>query len=171
MKGHDPDRTALVEGSSLGPLADILHAARRAFGEGRDPVRPTFLVRYMTGSGGVAFAQAHGVQGTVSRPPWERVRSIPSFHAARSPCESGRARPAPHSFWPRVSVVAAQRCSSRSFRESAEGGVRGAFAPRCHTPSLFSSSGRIPGHERRHARAAHPVRSLDARKPRPGSGP
>jgi len=61
----DPDRTALVEGSSLGPLADILHAARRAFGEGRDPVRPTFLVRYMTGSGGVAFAQSHGVQGTV----------------------------------------------------------------------------------------------------------
>jgi 3-oxoacyl-[acyl-carrier-protein] synthase II len=67
LEKEPPDllRAALVEGSSLGPLADILETATRAFGEGSAPVHPTFLVRHMTGSGGVAFAQAHRLQGDV----------------------------------------------------------------------------------------------------------
>lgn len=57
-------RYAVFEGSSLGPLADLLteHEQRR-----RSPAaaRPSRLIRYMTGAGGAALAQLHDVRGPV----------------------------------------------------------------------------------------------------------
>ena len=61
--GHfDPRRCGVLEGSSLGALADLLteHAER-----GKSAARPSRLVRYMPGAGGAAFAQLHGVRGPV----------------------------------------------------------------------------------------------------------
>ncbi len=60
--GHfDPRRCGVLEGSSLGALADLLteHA------EVKRSARPSRLVRYMPGAGGAAFAQLHGVRGPV----------------------------------------------------------------------------------------------------------
>ncbi|NJD09906.1 MAG: hypothetical protein FIB01_05485 [Gemmatimonadetes bacterium] len=58
---EDADRFALLEGSSLGPLPDAIEAMRSTA-----RVRPTDLLRFMAGSGGVHFAQRHGIEGTVS---------------------------------------------------------------------------------------------------------
>jgi len=61
--GHfDPRRCGVLEGSSLGPLADLLteHAEQR-----ETAPRPSRLVRYMPGAGGAALAQLHGVRGPV----------------------------------------------------------------------------------------------------------
>jgi 3-oxoacyl-[acyl-carrier-protein] synthase II len=61
--GHfDPRRCGVLEGSSLGALADLLteHAE-----QGRSAARPSRLVRYMPGAGGAAFAQLHRVSGPV----------------------------------------------------------------------------------------------------------
>jgi 3-oxoacyl-[acyl-carrier-protein] synthase II len=61
--GHfDPRRCGVLEGSSLGALADLLteHAL-----SGGSAARPSRLVRYMPGAGGAAFAQLHGVRGPV----------------------------------------------------------------------------------------------------------
>jgi 3-oxoacyl-(acyl-carrier-protein) synthase len=51
---------ALTEGSSLGPLPDALDAMRCA-----RKARPGDLMRFMPGAGGAAFAQAHGITGSV----------------------------------------------------------------------------------------------------------
>ena len=62
----DLARCAVLEGSSLGPLADLLddHSAQlSSSGHGR-PL-PSRVVRYMTGAGGAAFAQLHQVRGPV----------------------------------------------------------------------------------------------------------
>ena len=62
----DPARCGVIEGSSLGPLADVLEALRAhvAAGEGA-ALRPTGLVRFMTGAGGAAVAHLHHLQGPV----------------------------------------------------------------------------------------------------------
>lgn len=61
-----PERTMLIEGSSLGPMADLLrwHEGRVTEAEPGLP-RPSVLVRFMTGAGGAALAQAHGIRGPV----------------------------------------------------------------------------------------------------------
>jgi 3-oxoacyl-(acyl-carrier-protein) synthase len=61
--GHfDPRRCGVLEGSSLGALADLLTELAE---QGRSAPRPSRLVRYMPGAGGAAFAQLHGVRGPV----------------------------------------------------------------------------------------------------------
>lgn len=59
----DPDRVALIEGSSLGPLADILAEHRRTMNAPADPIRPSRVIRFMTGSGGALMAQRHAIRG------------------------------------------------------------------------------------------------------------
>jgi 3-oxoacyl-[acyl-carrier-protein] synthase II len=62
----DLGRCGLIEGSCLGPLADVLRALRARVAEnGKAALRPTGLVRFMTGAGGAAFADRHGVLGPV----------------------------------------------------------------------------------------------------------
>lgn len=60
----DLKRCAVLEGSSLGPLADLLtdHREQMACPAA---ARPSRLVRYMSGAGGAALAQLHGVRGPV----------------------------------------------------------------------------------------------------------
>jgi 3-oxoacyl-(acyl-carrier-protein) synthase len=61
-----PARTAVIEGSSLGPLADILSChSRRVTAGDAEPVRPSSLVRFMAGAGGAAFAHAYCIHGPV----------------------------------------------------------------------------------------------------------
>ena len=61
-----PDRAGVIEGSSLGPLAGCLAAVReRVATADASPPRPTGLIRFMTGAGGAAFAQVHGLLGPV----------------------------------------------------------------------------------------------------------
>lgn len=54
------DRCAITEGSSLGPMSDLIDATRV-----RSKARPSALLRFMSGAGGAAFAQAHGIAGPV----------------------------------------------------------------------------------------------------------
>lgn len=78
----DPTRVAVIEGSSLGPMAAVLEARDAADGAGgapgvraagdrtagasRRPRRsPSLLVQLMTGAGGAAFAARHAVMGPV----------------------------------------------------------------------------------------------------------
>jgi 3-oxoacyl-[acyl-carrier-protein] synthase II len=60
--GFDARRCAVLEGSSLGPLADLLTEHTEQPGS---PARPSRLIRYMTGAGGAVFGQLHGVRGPV----------------------------------------------------------------------------------------------------------
>jgi 3-oxoacyl-[acyl-carrier-protein] synthase II len=62
----DFKRCAVLEGSSLGPLSDLLseHHARLA-SSSPDAARPSRLVRYMSGAGGAGLAQFHGMRGPV----------------------------------------------------------------------------------------------------------
>jgi 3-oxoacyl-[acyl-carrier-protein] synthase II len=62
--GTTPDRTGLIEGSSLGPLAASLESSASETSGRRRP-RATDIVRLMPGAGGAAFAQAHGIHGPV----------------------------------------------------------------------------------------------------------
>ena len=57
----DPRRCAVIEGSSLGPLADVLDTSRNR----TQPQRGSLLVRFMPGSGGAAFAHQKATRGTV----------------------------------------------------------------------------------------------------------
>jgi len=62
----DRRRAAVLEGSSVGPMADLLSSARRrALSVRPDPARPSDLVRQMLGAGGAAFAQEEGLEGAV----------------------------------------------------------------------------------------------------------
>ena len=60
----DLDRCGVIEGSSLGPLADVLDAVR-ADPDGGDP-HAAGLLRFMIGAGGTAFAQRQGIRGPVT---------------------------------------------------------------------------------------------------------
>ncbi|HUP01131.1 MAG TPA: beta-ketoacyl-[acyl-carrier-protein] synthase family protein [Gemmatimonadota bacterium] len=62
-----PDRCAVFEGSSLGPMAELLCVHRERLASSRSPApRPSDLVRFMPGAGGVALALRHGIEGPVS---------------------------------------------------------------------------------------------------------
>jgi 3-oxoacyl-[acyl-carrier-protein] synthase II len=62
----DGDRYAVIEGSSLGPLGDLL-SEHQAFLERGDksPPSPLTLIRYTPGAGGSLLAHEHGVHGPV----------------------------------------------------------------------------------------------------------
>jgi 3-oxoacyl-[acyl-carrier-protein] synthase II len=62
----DYDRFAVLEGSSLGPLADLLaeHTQQLKSSEHRGS-HPARLIRYMSGAGGAVFAQLHQIRGPV----------------------------------------------------------------------------------------------------------
>lgn len=69
LRAEEPERFALAEGSSLGPMADLLRRAeeredRRRSGEA-ERSRPSDVLRFMTGAGGAAFAQLHHLAGPV----------------------------------------------------------------------------------------------------------
>ncbi len=63
---EDGGNFALIEGSSLGSLADLLEE-HRGIVERRDarPPSPAALIRYMAGAGGAFLAQAHQIHGPV----------------------------------------------------------------------------------------------------------
>ena len=62
----DFKRCAVLEGSSLGPLADLLtEHSRQGTSRPADSARPSRLVRYMSGAGGASLAQLHGMRGPV----------------------------------------------------------------------------------------------------------
>ena len=58
----DPRRCAVVEGSSLGPLPEVMAAALEQPLGGRR-ARPTDVIRFMPGAGGATFAQRHAIEG------------------------------------------------------------------------------------------------------------
>ena len=58
------ERCGVIEGSSLGPMADLLVEHRAAMGRG-GATRAGNLVRFMSGMGGSAFAQGHELSGPV----------------------------------------------------------------------------------------------------------
>jgi 3-oxoacyl-[acyl-carrier-protein] synthase II len=58
------DRCGVIEGSSLGPMADLL-AEHRAAPRRRGTARARHLVRFMSGAAGAAFAQQHELSGPV----------------------------------------------------------------------------------------------------------
>ena len=63
---YDPDRIAVIDGSSLGPMADMLAIEReRARQDFRQRINPTQLIRMMFGAGGASFAQEIGAHGAV----------------------------------------------------------------------------------------------------------
>lgn len=88
---HGTERFGLIEGSSMGPLADLLDAAKRTYGEGRTAVRPTALIRDMTGAGGAAFAQARGIAGPVLHVSAGSVSAAVAIGEAAFWIRSGRA--------------------------------------------------------------------------------
>jgi 3-oxoacyl-(acyl-carrier-protein) synthase len=60
------ERLAIIEGSSLGPTAELLTLYRERLTSGEDrPHRPSMLVKLMTGAGGAALAQRLGAHGAV----------------------------------------------------------------------------------------------------------
>ncbi len=62
--GLQLDRCGVIEGSSLGPMGDLL-AEHRAVSRHGAAVRAAHLIRFMSGAGGAAFAQHHGLSGSV----------------------------------------------------------------------------------------------------------
>ncbi|HJR16015.1 MAG TPA: beta-ketoacyl-[acyl-carrier-protein] synthase family protein [Gemmatimonadales bacterium] len=59
-------RCVLLEGSSLGPMADLLTGhAHQLSHPGRSRALPSNVVRYMSGAGGAAFAQLKKIRGAV----------------------------------------------------------------------------------------------------------
>jgi 3-oxoacyl-[acyl-carrier-protein] synthase II len=62
----DFKRCAVLEGSSLGPLADLLTEHNEQLARSSaEAARPSRLVRYMSGAGGASLAQLHGMRGPV----------------------------------------------------------------------------------------------------------
>jgi 3-oxoacyl-(acyl-carrier-protein) synthase len=63
------DRCGVIEGSSLGPMSGLLaehRGSRAGAGSARSGSgRASHLVRFMSGAGGAAFAQRHGLAGPV----------------------------------------------------------------------------------------------------------
>lgn len=62
--GLQLDRCGVIEGSSLGPMGDLLAEHRAVVSRGA-AVRAAHLMRFMSGAGGAAFAQHHGLSGPV----------------------------------------------------------------------------------------------------------
>jgi 3-oxoacyl-(acyl-carrier-protein) synthase len=62
----DPERIAVFEGSSLGPLAAFIRMHKAELtNDHKARARPHDILRLMPGAGGSSFAQAHGVCGPV----------------------------------------------------------------------------------------------------------
>jgi len=61
----DPARYGVIEGSSLGPLADALETLRTRLATGDGVLRPSGVVRFMTGAGGATVAHCHRLRGPV----------------------------------------------------------------------------------------------------------
>jgi 3-oxoacyl-(acyl-carrier-protein) synthase len=62
----EPERIAVFEGSSLGPLAAIIRMHEDDLAKGpKARARPHDILRLMPGAGSSSFAQAHGVHGPV----------------------------------------------------------------------------------------------------------
>src|SRR5262245_43566783 len=61
----DLERCGLIEGSCLGPLADVLTAVRARAAVNETGFGANGVLRFLTGAGGVAFAQTHGLRGPV----------------------------------------------------------------------------------------------------------
>src|SRR5207247_9936087 len=61
----DPARWGVIEGSSLGPLADALETLRARLATGDAAPRPSGLLRFMTGAGGAALAHCPRRRGPV----------------------------------------------------------------------------------------------------------
>ncbi len=64
----DPEtgRWVILEGSSLGSMADVLTSHRRMVEGGDRRAKPSHLVRYLAGAGGALFAQRHGIHGRIN---------------------------------------------------------------------------------------------------------
>lgn len=58
-------RAGVIEGSSLGPMADLLADHAESLAEPRRRARPSRLTRFMAGAGGAVFAQEAGIGGPV----------------------------------------------------------------------------------------------------------
>lgn len=64
--GAQPDRTGVIEGSSLATVPAVIAARRTRPGRSRSSQsRASDLVRFMPGAGGAAFAQQVGIEGPV----------------------------------------------------------------------------------------------------------
>jgi 3-oxoacyl-[acyl-carrier-protein] synthase II len=61
----DLERWGLIEGSCLGPLADALTAVRALVATNEAGFGAAGVLRFLTGAGGVAFAQIHRLRGPV----------------------------------------------------------------------------------------------------------
>ncbi|NNK48540.1 MAG: hypothetical protein HKP01_06685 [Gemmatimonadetes bacterium] len=94
----EPDRCALIEGSSLGPMCELIEesekAGARMDADSAGPARrgrPFDLVRFMTGAGGALFAQTRGVAGPVLHVSCGSVSSTSAIGEAAAWVASGRA--------------------------------------------------------------------------------
>lgn len=94
----DPCRCAVIEGSSLGPMSELIEEAERAGARNGAALegparrgRPFDLVRFMTGAGGAFFAQTRGVAGPVMHVSCGSVSSASAIGEAASWVASGRA--------------------------------------------------------------------------------
>ena len=68
LGGADPEtrRWVILEGSSLGSMADVLTSHQRMVDGGDRRAKPSHLVRYLAGAGGALFAQRHGIHGRLN---------------------------------------------------------------------------------------------------------
>lgn len=94
----DPCRCAVVEGSSLGPMSELIEESERAGAAGGahrpGPARrgrPFDLVRFMTGAGGTSFAQRRGIGGPVLHVSCGSVSAASAIGEAAHWVASGRA--------------------------------------------------------------------------------
>ena len=84
----EPSRCDVIEGSSLGALAEVLPQERgRASGAATHPPG----LRFMLGAGGAAFAEAHGIEGAVFHISAGSVSSAMAIIEAVARLEAGRA--------------------------------------------------------------------------------
>jgi 3-oxoacyl-[acyl-carrier-protein] synthase II len=84
----NPARCDVIEGSSLGALAEVLPQERDRPGAG--PARPSGL-RFELGAGGAAFAETHGIEGAVFHISAGSVSSAMAIIEAVARLEAGRA--------------------------------------------------------------------------------
>ena len=61
----DLARCGVIEGSSLGPMAELLETYKEQLASSRARVRPSALIRFMTGAGSAAFSQERNIRGPV----------------------------------------------------------------------------------------------------------
>jgi 3-oxoacyl-[acyl-carrier-protein] synthase II len=84
----EPSRCDVIEGSSLGALAEVLPQERDR--SSAESTRPSGL-RFMLGAGGAAFAETHGIEGAVFHISAGSVSSAMAIIEAVARLEAGRA--------------------------------------------------------------------------------